>query len=182
MAGSNAVWGIDIGQCALKALQCRPHKKDPNQIVVDSFDYIEYPKILSQPEADPEELIREALQQFLERNDLTGDRVAISVAGQSGLARFIKLPPVESFSPMRHRKNPSVERLSPLDLASCWTVVSVVSCRSTLVTKSFTASTAEPRSKSKARTSRSCVSRTSLPKSFKKLGSDLSKFQISIQN
>ncbi len=96
MAGSNAVWGIDIGQTALKALQCRPHEKDPNQIVVESFDYIEYPKILSQPEADPEELVREALEQFLERNDLTGDRVAISVAGQSGLARFIKLPPVES--------------------------------------------------------------------------------------
>jgi len=96
MAKTNAVWGIDIGQCALKALQCRPHEKDPNQIVVESFDYIEYPKILSQPEAEPEELIREALQQFLERNDLTGDRVAISVAGQSGLARFIKLPPVES--------------------------------------------------------------------------------------
>ncbi|MEM8947233.1 MAG: type IV pilus assembly protein PilM [Planctomycetota bacterium] len=96
MAKSNAVWGIDIGQCALKALQCRPHEKDSNQIVVESFDYIEYPKILSQPEADPEELVREALEQFLERNDLTGDSVAISVAGQSGLARFIKLPPVES--------------------------------------------------------------------------------------
>jgi len=96
VAGNNAVWGIDIGQCALKALQCRPHEKDPNQIVVESFDYIEYPKILSQPEADPEQLVREALETFLERNDLTGDRVAISVAGQSGLARFIKLPPVES--------------------------------------------------------------------------------------
>ncbi len=96
MAKSNAVWGIDIGQCALKALQCRPHEKDPNQIVVESFDYIEYPRILSQPEADPEELVREALEQFLERNDLTGDSVAISVAGQSGLARFIKLPPVEA--------------------------------------------------------------------------------------
>ncbi len=35
-------------------------------------------------------------EQFLSRNDLTGARVAISVAGQSGLARFIKLPPVES--------------------------------------------------------------------------------------
>jgi len=96
MAKSNAVWGIDIGQCALKALQCRPHEKDPDRVVVESFDYIEYPKILSQPEAEPEELVREALEQFLARNDLTGDHVAISVAGQSGLARFIKLPPVES--------------------------------------------------------------------------------------
>ncbi len=96
MAKSNAVWGIDIGQCALKALRCRPHEKDAQRIVVESFDYIEYPKILSQPEADPEELVREALEQFLSRNELAGDRIAISVAGQSGLARFIKLPPVES--------------------------------------------------------------------------------------
>lgn len=96
MAKSNAVWGIDIGQCALKAMLCRPHEKDADRIVVESFDYIEYPKILSQPEADPAELVREALQQFLSRNDVSNDRVAISVAGQSGLARFIKLPPVES--------------------------------------------------------------------------------------
>lgn len=96
MAKSNAVWGIDIGQSALKALLCRPHEKETDRIVVESFDYIEYPKILSQPEADPEELVREALTQFLSRNEVLGDRVAISVAGQSGLARFIKLPPVEA--------------------------------------------------------------------------------------
>lgn len=96
MAKSNAVWGIDIGQSALKALLCRPHEKEPDRLVVESFDYIEYPKILSQPEADPEELVSDALTQFLSRNEVLGDRVAISVAGQSGLARFIKLPPVEA--------------------------------------------------------------------------------------
>jgi type IV pilus assembly protein PilM len=95
MAKSDAVWGIDIGQCALKALRCRPHEKDDNRLVVEAFDYIEYPKILTQPEANRDELIREALQQFVSRNDLTGERVAIAVPGQSGLARFIKLPPVE---------------------------------------------------------------------------------------
>ncbi len=96
MAKGNAVWGIDIGQCALKALRCRPHEKEPRRLVVEAFDYIEYPKILTQPEAEPAELIREALATFLSRNDLTGDTVAMSVSGQSGLARFIKLPPVES--------------------------------------------------------------------------------------
>lgn len=95
MAKSNAVWGIDIGQCALKALRCRPHEKDEHRMVIEAFDYIEYPKILTQPEANREELIREALQQFVSRNDLEGDAVAIAVPGQSGLARFIKLPPVE---------------------------------------------------------------------------------------
>jgi type IV pilus assembly protein PilM len=95
MAKSNAVWGIDIGQCALKALRCTPGE-EPGRITADAFDFIEYPKILSQPEADPVELVRDALQQFLSRNKVRGDRVAVSVPGQSGLARFIKLPPVES--------------------------------------------------------------------------------------
>src|SRR6478672_8463805 len=95
MAKSDAVWGIDIGQCALKALRCRPHDKDDKRLVVEAFDYIEYPKILTQPEANREELIKEALEQFVSRNDLAGEKVAIAVPGQSGLARFIKLPPVE---------------------------------------------------------------------------------------
>src|SRR6185437_1431068 len=95
MARSDAVWGIDIGQCALKALRLRPHE-DESRVTADAFDYIEYPKILSQPDVDPAELIQEALKQFLSRNSVRGDRVVISVSGQSGLARFIKLPPVES--------------------------------------------------------------------------------------
>jgi type IV pilus assembly protein PilM len=96
MAKTSAVWGIDIGQCALKALRCRPHERDDHRLVVEAFDYIEYSKILTQPEADREALIREALEQFVSRNEVQGDRVAIAVPGQSGLARFIKLPPVES--------------------------------------------------------------------------------------
>jgi len=96
MPKNNAVWGIDIGQCALKALRCEPHETDPRCIVTDQFDYIEYPKILSQPEADAGALVKEALELFLSRNAVRGDHVAISVSGQSGLARFIKLPPVES--------------------------------------------------------------------------------------
>jgi type IV pilus assembly protein PilM len=95
MAKSNAVWGIDIGQCALKALRCRPHEKEDKRMVVEAFDYIEYPKILTQPEANRDELIREALELFVSRNDVSSDSVAIAVPGQSGLARFIKLPPVE---------------------------------------------------------------------------------------
>lgn len=96
MAKTGCVWGIDIGQCALKALRCSRHEDDENKLTAEAFDYIEYPKILSQPEADPVELVREALQTFLKRNSVRGDKIAISVSGQSGLARFIKLPPVES--------------------------------------------------------------------------------------
>ena len=86
------VWGIDLGQCALKAIRLQ---KVNDEIVATAFDYIEHPKILSQPDADPDQLTREALEQFLSRNSIKGDTVVISVPGQSGLARFVKLPPVE---------------------------------------------------------------------------------------
>ncbi|NQT40184.1 MAG: type IV pilus assembly protein PilM, partial [Planctomycetes bacterium] len=96
MARGDAIWAIDVGQCAFKALRCRLHDEADDRIVAEAFDYIEYPKILTQPGADPGELVAEALQQFLSRNDVRGTRVAVSVSGQNALARFIKLPPVES--------------------------------------------------------------------------------------
>src|SRR6516164_3096829 len=86
------VWVIDIGQCALKALRL---DNIYGQVTATAFDYVEHPKILSQPDGDPDALTREALEKFLSRNTLRGDMVAISVPGQSGLARFVKLPPVE---------------------------------------------------------------------------------------
>ena len=94
MAKSNAVWGIDIGQCALKALRCTMDS-DGETVIADKYDFIEYPKILSHAEAEPEELVREALEQFLSRNKVAGDRVAVCVSGQAGLSRFFKPPPVE---------------------------------------------------------------------------------------
>src|SRR5437764_458919 len=86
------VWGIDLGQCALKAIRV---EQIDGQVTATAFDYVEHPKILSQPDADPDQLTREALEKFLSRNSLKGDTVAISIPGQSGLARFVKLPPVE---------------------------------------------------------------------------------------
>src|SRR3954453_4958690 len=86
------VWGIDLGQSALKAL--RLESVDGN-VTATAFDYIEHPKILSQPDADPDQLTRAALEQFLSRNPIQGDAIVISVPGQTGLARFVKLPPVE---------------------------------------------------------------------------------------
>lgn len=94
MATSGGVWGIDIGQCALKAMRCSAGPNDT--VIADAFDYIEYPKILNQPEAEPKVMIQEALAQFLSRNKVKGDKVAMSVSGQSGLARFFKPPPVDA--------------------------------------------------------------------------------------
>ena len=94
MAKIQAVWALDIGQSALKALKLVPGET-PDQVIAEAFDFVEYPKILSQPDADPEALVSEALGTFLDRNDLKGSKVAIAVPGQAGLVKFIKLPPVE---------------------------------------------------------------------------------------
>lgn len=95
MARSPYAWGIDIGKCGLKALRCRVSPTDPTKLVAEAFDYVEYPMMLSQPEADAAELVRAALEEFLGRNPLGGDRVALAVPGQMGLTKFIKLPPIE---------------------------------------------------------------------------------------
>jgi len=93
MATGDTVWGIDVGQCALKALKLRNVE---GSLQVEAFDLIEHPRMLSQPEVDREQLITNALEQFLARNNLTGAKVAIAAPGQSGFTRFVKLPPVEA--------------------------------------------------------------------------------------
>ena len=94
MAEARGVWGIDIGMAGLKALRLF-HAESARQVMATNFDYIAHPKILSQPDANPEELIGQALDTFLGRNQTKGDGMVISVPGQSALAKFIQLPPVE---------------------------------------------------------------------------------------
>lgn len=94
MAKTKAVWGIDIGQSALKAMRCLPGEN--GEVVATTYDYIEYPKVLSQADSDADELIKEALETLLERNELQGDYVAMSVSGQAGLSRFFRPPPVDA--------------------------------------------------------------------------------------
>ena len=93
MAENQGVWGIEIGQAGLKAIRLR-YAEAAEQVLAVAFDYVPHPKILSQPDAVPHELIPQALNKFLERNELKGDKVVISVPGQTALARFIQLPPV----------------------------------------------------------------------------------------
>ena len=94
MAGEvKSAWGIEIGQAGLKAIRLRT--SDDQTVKAVSFDYIPHPKILSQPDAVPAELIEQAVTTFVERNDIGTDPIGISVPGHTSLAKFIKLPPVE---------------------------------------------------------------------------------------
>jgi len=92
MAGAQAVWGIDVGRCALKAIKLRVAADGKVEIV--AHDYVEHAKILSQPDADRHALIGAALEKFLSHNDTSKDQIVVSVPGQHTLARFTKLPPV----------------------------------------------------------------------------------------
>lgn len=94
MADNQSVWGIEIGQAGLKAIRLR-YADTAGQVLATAFDYVPHPKLLSQPDAQPDELIRQALDTFLSRNKLGSDLVAISLPGQTALAKFIQLPPVE---------------------------------------------------------------------------------------
>lgn len=94
MPEERGYWGIEIGQAGLKALRLQP-VEGAGKAVATNFDYVPHAKILSQPDAVPEELVASAIDTFLSRNDLRGDSISISVPGQSALARFIQLPPVE---------------------------------------------------------------------------------------
>ncbi|MBT3279296.1 MAG: pilus assembly protein PilM [Phycisphaerales bacterium] len=93
MAKMKTVWGIDIGQCALKAVKLRTDGESPPEI--EAYEVVEHAGVLSQPDADVNVLIQASLDEFLRRADLSGTSVSMSVFGQS-IMRFVKLPPVEA--------------------------------------------------------------------------------------
>ncbi|NBY01176.1 MAG: type IV pilus assembly protein PilM [Planctomycetes bacterium] len=94
MAKNQGAWGLEMGVCSMKAIRLEMQNGSP---VATHYDFIDHAKILSQPEnlQDQDKMIKEALLKFLSRNKVRGDLVCLSVSSQSGLARFVKLPPVE---------------------------------------------------------------------------------------
>ncbi|MBP7935700.1 MAG: type IV pilus assembly protein PilM [Phycisphaerae bacterium] len=96
MAATKPVWGIDLGQCALKALRLRAAG---DKVEVLDHVYIEHGKILSQPDVDRAALVAETMKKLIEsRPDLPKETIVAAVPGQHTLARFIKLPPVDKAS------------------------------------------------------------------------------------
>ncbi|OWY72905.1 hypothetical protein B7486_00760 [cyanobacterium TDX16] len=92
MASKQAVWGIDVGQCMLKAIKLQ---QSGEQVEMLGFDVVEHANILSEGEGDSTQLITDSLKTFLSRNNISDSRVVVSVPGQQTLTRFTKMPPVE---------------------------------------------------------------------------------------
>lgn len=92
MASKLPVWGIDVGQCSLKALKLQD---SGGRVELLGFDVVDHEQILSQAEADSE-MVTQAIETFASRNDLSNSRIVVSVPGQQTLTRFTKMPPVDA--------------------------------------------------------------------------------------
>lgn len=92
MPSTKPVWGIDVGQCALKALCLR---KVGDAIEIVDHAYIEHSRLLCHPDADRPALIKETVDKLLAEHDLEGETIVVGVPGKHTLSRFSKLPPVD---------------------------------------------------------------------------------------
>lgn len=93
MASKQPVWGIDVGQCLLKAIKLQ---SSGDGVELLAFDVVEHEAILSEGEVDATAMITKSLATFASRNNLKDSRVVVAVPGQQTLTRFTKMPPVEA--------------------------------------------------------------------------------------
>ncbi len=95
MAGEKMVWGIDVGQTALKALKLQ---LDGDIVEAVAFDIVEHAKPLNPTERGGEALVEAltaAIETLMSRNEMAGNPCVIGVPGYQAFTRFTKLPPVE---------------------------------------------------------------------------------------
>ncbi|HOB73602.1 MAG TPA: type IV pilus assembly protein PilM [Phycisphaerae bacterium] len=94
MATNRPVWGIDLGQNALKAIRLRPAG---DMVEAVEYAYIEHARILSsqQDPAARAGMIAETMKKFLDGHNLSKEQIVVAVPGQHTLAKFVKLPPAD---------------------------------------------------------------------------------------
>lgn len=86
------VWGIDIGDSAVKAVKLK--KVGKNQIALLDFQIVRYSDVGGEPGARREGLLPQALA-ALQAAGVAKDRCFVSIAPQTVFSRFISLPPVD---------------------------------------------------------------------------------------
>jgi type IV pilus assembly protein PilM len=92
MPSSNVCWGIELGAGSIKALKL---VRDGDDIKVADFALLPHKRVLSDPDIDPNDVMRVALGALVNQFDLSGATIAISAPGHQAFARFAKLPPAE---------------------------------------------------------------------------------------
>lgn len=85
------IWGVDIGDTAVKAVKL---KRVGKQVAMLDFQVIAYDQLSGEPGARREGMAAEALQ-ALQNAGMGKDKCYISIAPQAVFSRFISLPPVD---------------------------------------------------------------------------------------
>ncbi len=91
MLNFGAVWGLDVGDSALKAVKL---KRVGKQIVLLDYQIIRYGELAGEAGARRENRLPEAIA-ALQAAGLGRDRCFVSIAPQAVFSRFISLPPVD---------------------------------------------------------------------------------------
>ena len=86
------VWGIDIGDSALKAVKLKPVGK---QIVLQDFQIVSYADVSGDAGARREGQVPDALRALQAVGLGRHDKCFVSIAPQTVFSRFISLPPVD---------------------------------------------------------------------------------------
>jgi type IV pilus assembly protein PilM len=86
-----AVWGVDIGDSAVKAVKLRLIGK---QVVIQDFQIVRYSEIAGELGARRESYLPQAIV-ALQSAGLGREKCNVSIAPQSIFSRFISLPPVD---------------------------------------------------------------------------------------
>jgi len=93
MPETKTAWGINIGCWALKAISLREAGEN---VEVLGFEVIPHDEVPGESPDDRRELFGRTLGRFLERRNLTGCHVVVSIGGASSCSRFVHLPPIDS--------------------------------------------------------------------------------------
>jgi type IV pilus assembly protein PilM len=92
MSKNNVAWGIELGADAIKAMRLT---RTPEGIDLTDYEVVAFKQILTTPDMNVDEAIQVNLDAFLQKHDLKGSTVVVSVPGNMAFARFAKLPPVD---------------------------------------------------------------------------------------
>jgi type IV pilus assembly protein PilM len=89
---ARSVWSVRIGDYNLAALKLI---RDANgkTVQAEAFDFIEYPKLLTQPDTDPQALVHEAMATLLGRNNLRDMPVCVVVSDDVAKTAVIEAGP-----------------------------------------------------------------------------------------
>ncbi len=91
-----AAWGLDLGASGLKAVRLT---LEPSRgtVALEAVELVDFPAQVSQAtdEAEWRRTQLQILQQFVQRHELGGERIGLSVSSRQVLGRFCELPPLE---------------------------------------------------------------------------------------